>query len=65
LVVGGLAAFLTTEPWATLIAIDALYLVSFPLSIRSYQRLRRAAGDVRIIPPHESGDVVPGERTTP
>jgi CDP-diacylglycerol---serine O-phosphatidyltransferase len=65
LVVGGLAAFLTTEPWATLIAIDALYLVSFPLSFRSYQRLRRAAGDVRVIPPQESGDVTPGERTAP
>ncbi|HLJ63820.1 MAG TPA: CDP-diacylglycerol--serine O-phosphatidyltransferase, partial [Stellaceae bacterium] len=43
LVVGGLAAFLTTEPWATFLAVELLYLVSIPLSIRSYYRLRRAS----------------------
>jgi CDP-diacylglycerol--serine O-phosphatidyltransferase len=47
LVVGALAAFLTTEPWGTLLAIGALYIISIPLSIRSYGRLRRAAEELR------------------
>ncbi len=47
LVVGGLAAFMTTEPWATLLAIGALYIVSIPLSVRSYRRLRRSAEELR------------------
>jgi CDP-diacylglycerol---serine O-phosphatidyltransferase len=47
LVIGGLAAFLTTEPWATLLAIGVLYLVSIPLSVRSYRRLRSAAEELR------------------
>src|SRR5579883_523825 len=51
LVIGGLAAFLTTEPWATLLAIGALYIVSIPLSIRSYRRLRKAAEELRTQPP--------------
>src|SRR6185437_12792153 len=46
--VGALAAFLTTEPWGTLLAIGALYIVSIPLSIRSYRRLRRAAQELRV-----------------
>src|SRR5690348_2410743 len=41
LVIGGLAAFVTTEPWATLLVIGGIYIVSIPLSIRSYRRLRR------------------------
>jgi CDP-diacylglycerol--serine O-phosphatidyltransferase len=47
LVIGGLAAFLTTEPWATLLVIGGLYLGSIPLSIRSYARLRHAAEQLR------------------
>jgi CDP-diacylglycerol--serine O-phosphatidyltransferase len=47
LVIGGLAAFLTTEPWGTLLAIGALYIASIPVSIRSYRRLRRAAEELR------------------
>ncbi len=50
LVVGGLAAFLTTDPWATLLAIGVLYIVSIPVSMRSYYRLRRAAGEQRAAP---------------
>ena len=42
LVVGALAAFITTEPWATLAMIGILYLVSIPASYRSYRRLRLA-----------------------
>jgi CDP-diacylglycerol---serine O-phosphatidyltransferase len=43
LVVGALAAFITTEPWATVAMIALLYLASIPASYRSYGRLRRAA----------------------
>jgi CDP-diacylglycerol---serine O-phosphatidyltransferase len=45
LVIGGLAAFITTEPWATLAMIALLYLASIPVSHFSYRRLRRAAGE--------------------
>jgi CDP-diacylglycerol---serine O-phosphatidyltransferase len=44
LVIGGLAAFITTEPWATLAMIALLYLASIPASHLAYRRLRRAAG---------------------
>ncbi|HXY98663.1 MAG TPA: CDP-diacylglycerol--serine O-phosphatidyltransferase [Stellaceae bacterium] len=47
LVIGALAAFLTTEPWGTLLVIGALYLGSIPLSIRSYRKLREAAEELR------------------
>ncbi|HZB93370.1 MAG TPA: CDP-diacylglycerol--serine O-phosphatidyltransferase [Stellaceae bacterium] len=47
LVIGGLAAFLTTEPWGTLLVIGALYLASIPVSIRSYRKLREAAEELR------------------
>ena len=49
----GLVAFMTTEPWATLLAVEALYIASIPLSIRSYRRLRRAAEALRSGVPHE------------
>jgi CDP-diacylglycerol---serine O-phosphatidyltransferase len=48
LIVGALAAFLTTEPWGTLLAIGALYIASIPLSIRSYRRLKRIAEELRV-----------------
>jgi CDP-diacylglycerol---serine O-phosphatidyltransferase len=47
LVIGGLAAFLTTEPWGTLLVIGILYLGSIPVSIRSYRKLREAAEELR------------------
>ena len=60
LVIGGLAAFLTTEPWATLLAMGALYLISIPVSIRSYLRLRanaeRLRGAPQEAPPHPPAD---------
>jgi CDP-diacylglycerol---serine O-phosphatidyltransferase len=62
LIVGVLAAFLTTEPWATLLAVGIVYLASIPVSIRSYARLRRAAeelrGGARVLAP-------PGEPSQP
>lgn len=47
LVIGALAAFLTTEPWGTLLAIGFLYLISIPISIRAYRRLRETAERMR------------------
>ena len=47
LVIGALAGFLTTEPWATLLVVGALYIGSIPLSIRSYRKLREAAEELR------------------
>ncbi len=60
LVVGGLAAFMTTEPWATLLAIGALYIVSIPLSVRSYRRLRRSAEELRGTGEEASSRSAPG-----
>jgi CDP-diacylglycerol---serine O-phosphatidyltransferase len=47
LLVGALAAFLTTEPWLTLLAVGALYIASIPFSVRSYLRLKHAAEEMR------------------
>ncbi|HKW54000.1 MAG TPA: CDP-diacylglycerol--serine O-phosphatidyltransferase [Stellaceae bacterium] len=57
LIVGALAAFLTTEPWGTLLAIGALYIASIPLSIRSYRRLRRIAEELRVSTAEPAGGV--------
>lgn len=42
-VAGLLAALLLTEPWATLLAISALYLAMIPFGIMSYRKVRMAA----------------------
>jgi CDP-diacylglycerol---serine O-phosphatidyltransferase len=47
LIIGGLAALATTEPWATLLIIGIIYIGSFPMSIRAYNKLRRAADEMR------------------
>jgi CDP-diacylglycerol---serine O-phosphatidyltransferase len=60
LIVGALAAFLTTEPWGTLLVIGALYIASIPLSIRSYRRLRRAAEELRVSAAEPAGDAEAG-----
>jgi CDP-diacylglycerol---serine O-phosphatidyltransferase len=65
--IGLAAAFLTTEPWATLLVVGAVYLGSFPVSIRQYLRLRRAAEELRgvpreIPPPQPETGFAPGER---
>src|SRR5262249_15950090 len=41
---GVATAFLTTAPWPTLMVVGVVYLGSIPLTIRSYYRLKRAAG---------------------
>ena len=48
--IGVLAAFLTTAPWPTLIAIGVVYVGSIPLTVRSYYRLRRSAETPRTEP---------------
>jgi CDP-diacylglycerol--serine O-phosphatidyltransferase len=47
LIIGGLAALTTTEPWATLLLVGLIYVASFPLSVRAYSKLRRAADEMR------------------
>jgi CDP-diacylglycerol--serine O-phosphatidyltransferase len=47
LIIAGLAALATTEPWATLLLIGLIYIGSIPLSIRAYNKLRRAASEMR------------------
>jgi CDP-diacylglycerol---serine O-phosphatidyltransferase len=47
LAIAGLAALATTEPWATLLIIGIIYIGSFPMSIRAYNRLHRAADEMR------------------
>ncbi|HWE74122.1 MAG TPA: CDP-diacylglycerol--serine O-phosphatidyltransferase [Stellaceae bacterium] len=47
LIIGGLAALTTTEPWATLLLIGLIYIGSIPLSVRAYNKLRRAANELR------------------
>jgi CDP-diacylglycerol---serine O-phosphatidyltransferase len=47
LIIGGLAALATTEPWATLLLIGVIYIASIPLSIRAYAKLRQAANEMR------------------
>jgi len=47
LIIGGLAALATTEPWAMLLLLGLIYIGSFPLSIRAYNKLRRAADEMR------------------
>jgi CDP-diacylglycerol--serine O-phosphatidyltransferase len=47
LIIGGLAALATTEPWAMLLLVGIIYIGSFPLSIRAYNKLRRAADEMR------------------
>jgi CDP-diacylglycerol---serine O-phosphatidyltransferase len=44
LAVGVLAAFFTTAPWPTLTLVGIVYVGSIPVTVRSYYRLRRAAG---------------------
>ncbi len=59
IVIGAAAAFLTTEPWATLLAVVVVYLGSMPVSVLRYARLRRAAERPRH-PPREIGPPQPG-----
>ena len=45
--VGALAAFLTTEPWATLLIVGVVYIGSFPFSVLHYRKLKRTADEMR------------------
>jgi CDP-diacylglycerol--serine O-phosphatidyltransferase len=47
LIIGGLAALATTEPWAMLLLLGLIYIGSIPLSVRAYNKLRRAADEMR------------------
>jgi CDP-diacylglycerol--serine O-phosphatidyltransferase len=45
--VGAMTAFLTTEPWATLLVVGVIYVGSFPFSIHRYRKLKRTADEMR------------------
>ena len=47
LIIAGLAALATTEPWAMLLLIGVIYIGSIPFSIRAFNKLRRAAHEMR------------------
>jgi CDP-diacylglycerol---serine O-phosphatidyltransferase len=47
LIIGGLTALTTTEPWATLLLVGLIYVATIPLSVRAYSKLRRAADEMR------------------
>jgi len=51
-VVALLAAFLTTEPWLTLLAVGLIYICTIPLSIRAY---RRYEAEAKAAVPEEAG----------
>jgi CDP-diacylglycerol--serine O-phosphatidyltransferase len=60
--IGVLAAFVTTAPWVTLTLIGVVYVGSIPLTIRSYYRLRRAAGARRSEPAETTAAPPPATR---
>jgi len=43
IVIGAFAAFLVTDPWATLSVVGAIYIISIPLSVLSFRRLEARA----------------------
>lgn len=45
--VGLLAASLAGAPWATCIAVMTAYLISIPLAIRSFRKLKKAAAEIQ------------------
>lgn len=45
--VGLLAASLASAPWATSIAVMTAYLISIPLAIRSFRKLKKAAAEIQ------------------
>ncbi|MGC2856911.1 CDP-diacylglycerol--serine O-phosphatidyltransferase [Novispirillum sp. DQ9] len=57
IVVGLLAAFLVTEPWATLGVIGLIYLAGIPFSLRSFATLQaRAAANAGALPEEDEGE---------
>ncbi|HLF59366.1 MAG TPA: CDP-diacylglycerol--serine O-phosphatidyltransferase [Alphaproteobacteria bacterium] len=47
LLVGVLAAFLVSAPWATCIAVLLAYVASIPFAVRSFRRLQKAAAEIQ------------------
>ena len=45
--VGLLAASLASAPWSTCIAVMTAYLISIPLAIRSFHKLKKAAAEIQ------------------
>ena len=57
--VGVITAFLTTAPWPTLTLVGFAYIVSIPLTIRTYWQLKRAAEAKRAEELPQGDTVVP------
>lgn len=54
LLVGLMAAFLVTSPWATVTVVGIAYIVSLPFSVRSFRALQREAARLRERAPEET-----------
>lgn len=54
LLVGLMAAFLVTSPWATVTVVGIAYTVSLPFSVRSFRALQREAARLRERAPEET-----------
>ncbi len=54
LLVGLMAAFLVTSPWATVTVVGIAYIVSLPFSVRSFRALQREAARLRERVPEEA-----------
>ena len=54
LLVGLMAAFLVTSPWATVTVVGIAYIVSLPFSVRSFRALQREAARLRERAPEEA-----------
>ncbi|MCH7710302.1 MAG: CDP-diacylglycerol--serine O-phosphatidyltransferase [Proteobacteria bacterium] len=54
LLVGLLAAFVVTSPWATVSVIIIAYIISLPFSVRAFRALQREAARLRERPPEET-----------
>ncbi len=62
LVIAVVVAFLTTAPWPTLSAIGIVYLVSIPITVRSFNKLRReAAAEKTMTAPESVSIAAPSE----
>jgi CDP-diacylglycerol--serine O-phosphatidyltransferase len=46
-IIGAMAALVTTEPWATLLIVGFVYIGSIPFSIKAYMKLKHAAEELR------------------
>ncbi len=61
--VGLAIAGLAGQPWVTLFVVLAVYMATFPVSFRSFQRLRLAAEQIQTEPDDGAGTIQSGDDT--